>query len=146
MSQVQLQQPPVACMSVACSLQTSLTGHRAKVKMLEEGSISKEVYVSSWIIIILITCSPFLALGCVSCTIFNCHCNQDGDFVMRKIGWRTRNRLINQALVTKVSDGVYGYMKWMNALMNASESAIYFRVLIMRRSSKYDTNTSTHRT
>lgn len=56
---------------------------------------------SSWVIILLLTCSPFIAFGLASFTIFCCDCNQDGDIVILKSGWRVRKRLIEDSLVTK---------------------------------------------
>ena len=64
---------------------------------------SNEMDAGSWIIILMLTCSPFLAFGCVSFTIFCCDCNQDGDVVLLRSGWWVRRRLIERSLVTKVS-------------------------------------------
>ena len=66
-----------------------------------------EMNASSWIIILLLTCSPFIAFGLASFTIFCCDCNQDGDIVILKNGWRVRKRLIKDSLVTKVR-ALYG--------------------------------------
>jgi hypothetical protein len=58
---------------------------------------------SSWIIILVLTCSPFIAFGCVSFTILCCDCNQDGHIVVLKSGWGVRKHLIEDSIVTKVS-------------------------------------------